>query len=147
MAAVCKYCSKKFKHILNLWRHVERWQIKVTNICCRFCNLPLDNIEQIISHTRRDGSSQVMLLIKIFLELTMIYNETMLEEALGDKMESSVTRQLLYYLRLHGTIQFQFNLYTYEERWHNGHLVFSKQCSKCSFRRIQTMTKIKRWIQ
>ncbi len=116
MTSVCEYCGEKFKRIFNLQRHVQRWHIKVINILCCFCQEPFDNIEQWQNHmniqhkprTKRWKLTSSAFSKKV-VELTMIYNETMIEKALGDNMEISVTSQLLYYLRLHGSIRFQFN--------------------------------------
>ena len=116
MTAECQYCGQQFKRNFNLQRHVERWHIKVTNIICRFCKEPFDNIEQWENHMNTNHKPRTKrwtltssAFKKKIIELSMICDrETKIEDALGDKMEISVTRQLLYYRRLHGSIRFHF---------------------------------------
>ena len=115
-SAVCEYCGQEFKRLFNLQRHIERWHHTIINVICRFCQQGFDTEEQWSLHMKKEHKPRTRrwrvsneAFKKNIIELTMIYSENILEKALGDEVEASVTQQLMYYRRLYGTIRFQFN--------------------------------------
>lgn len=113
---VCEECGQSFARLYNMRRHQERFHQSQTHIICRICKQHFDDFGEWEAHMtekHRPRSIRWQVTKSAFdgkvKELTFLYSEQKLEKALGEMVETSAYKQVIWHKRLYGSLKFQFN--------------------------------------
>jgi hypothetical protein len=132
-AFICHICGEKMKYARNLKTHITNRHENILRIPCSFCKMRFQHLKDWQAHMvdqHRPRTTRWQLTSSAFderaLQLTYIYSETTLEEALGEEMLNSVIRQIKFYRDLHGLIRFTLSFVC----------LMKKQCSDETIREL-----------
>ena len=113
---VCGECGQSFARLYNMKKHQERFHQSQTHIICRLCKQPFDDFEDWEEHMKqkhRPRSIRWQVTKSAFggkvKELTFLYSEKKLEKALGEIIENSAYKQVIWHKRVFGSLKFNFN--------------------------------------
>ena len=113
---ICEDCGMTFTRVWNMKKHQERVHQNETQIICRLCRRTFEHLREwekhmVAEHKPRSVRWQVTKSAfggKV-KELTYMYSERQLEKALGQEIERSAYRQVIWHKRISGSIKFQFH--------------------------------------